>query len=155
MRKTGKNATFCYFNYSFDLRNLSPLAHCLLEVAAFLRVREVLEVEDLECSILLNEGEDAETVVVECGATDGGADARPLFHGCALRYEYETTWTVFRDKPGAPLFLVLQSFRAGCAKGSTFQPGCSKAIRRRWERTSSLATFENTSPKNSMCSSFV
>ena len=62
--ETRKHVTFnLYIDCSNNLGNLSPLGHNLVEAAALLRVREVLQLEDLKFSILLYEGDDGDAIV--------------------------------------------------------------------------------------------
>lgn len=55
-----------------------------MEVVALVMVRKVLELEDLEFTILLNKSEDADTVVFELVAIRGCTKARPLCRGRVL-----------------------------------------------------------------------
>lgn len=55
------------------------LADLSMNGAALLGVREVLDIEDLERTILLYKSEDEEGIVVKLGAAGGGP------HGCKLR----------------------------------------------------------------------
>ena len=100
-----------------------------MEVAALLGVHEVFHLKDLEFPILLGESENGESIILECGATRGGAKARPLpwFMRCGVR---RCRRSAFGDEPGAPLFLVLRPPRGRRAKGGEFQLGCPCAQRR-------------------------
>ena len=67
--------------HSNNLRNLSCSGKGLEKIGALLGVRKVLHLEELEFPILLDESEDADTIVLEGGATRGSAEGRPLRYG--------------------------------------------------------------------------
>ena len=95
-----------------------------MEVAALLGVREFLKLEDIKFSILFNESDDSDTIVLDWGTVHGGAEGGPLLHGYVLLNK-----TVYiRDEPGQPLSPVIQSLRGWCAKGGKIQPGSAKTI---------------------------
>ena len=73
VQKTCKTVTFLHVYRSNNLRNLPRLGHSLVEVAAFLGVRKVLKLEQLQFPILFDDGGDADTVVPESGSIRGGA----------------------------------------------------------------------------------
>ena len=74
--------------YVVNLRNLSPRmhGHSLVEVTAFFGVGEVLEVDELELSILLGESVDAEAIVFKRGTAGGDTQGCPLCRDNTLRF---------------------------------------------------------------------
>ena len=77
---------------------------------------------------------------------------------CDAATRYDPRW---RDKsacgnePGRQLSPAIQSLRGKCAKGREYQPANSKAVPRRWIRTSILVNVAKIGPILAMCSAFV
>ena len=66
-----------------DLRSKPPLGQSLgshrVKGVALLRVREVLDLENFEFPVLLDKGEDEDSIVVDCSTVSRGP------HSCHLR----------------------------------------------------------------------